>query len=124
MERIALVLAGGGARGPYEVGVLSAILPALPEGQLPNIIVGTSVGAINGAFLGAHLPDGVEVVLDLGRAIWESIRWGDVLATPSVRDLERLISGAINFTGLFRTHIPALLDASPLPATLESLIDF
>ena len=123
-QPIALVLAGGGARGPYEVGVLSAILPALPPDQLPNIVVGTSVGAINGAFLAARLADGVDVALELGREIWESIRWGDVLATPSVRDLERLVSGAINFTGLFRTHIPALLDASPLPATLERVIDF
>jgi NTE family protein len=124
MERIALVLAGGGARGPYEVGVLSAILPALPKDQLPNIVVGTSVGAINGAFLAANLNEGVEVALEMGREIWSSIRWGDVLATPSLRDLERLISGTINFTGLFRTHIPALLDASPLPATLERVIDF
>src|ERR1700753_4154058 len=105
MERIALVLAGGGARGPYEVGVLSAILPALPPEQLPNIIVGTSVGAINGAFLAANLGNGVEAALEVGRGVWESIHWGDVLATPSVRDLERLVSGAINFTGLLRTHI-------------------
>ena len=118
-EPIALVLAGGGARGAYEIGALSVILPALPEDERPNLILGTSVGALNGAYLAATLPDGVEAALEDGRAIWEGIRWGDVLATPSLRDFERLLRGAVNFTGLLSTHVPALLDATPLRATLE-----
>ena len=36
-ETVALVLAGGGARGAYEVGVLSVLLPALDaRGQRPS----------------------------------------------------------------------------------------
>jgi len=51
-ETIALVLAGGGARGAYEVGALSALAPALAaRGETLDIIVGTSIGALNGAFL-------------------------------------------------------------------------
>ena len=123
-EPIALVLAGGGARGAYEIGALSVILPALPEDERPNLILGTSVGALNGAYLAATLPDGVEAALEDGRAIWEGIRWGDVLATPSWRDFERLLRGAVNFTGLLSTHVPALLDATPLRATLERAIPF
>ena len=84
------MLAGGGARGAYEIGALSVILPALPAAERPNLILGTSVGALNGAYLAATLPDGVEAALEDGRAIWEGIRWSDVLATPSLRDLERL----------------------------------
>ena len=56
-EPIALVLAGGGARGAYEAGVLSVLLPALPPDQRPNIIVGASVGAVNGAYLAATHED-------------------------------------------------------------------
>ena len=123
-QPIALVLAGGGARGAYEIGALSVILPALPEDERPDLILGTSVGALNGAYLAATLPDGVEAALEDGRAIWEGIRWGDVLATPSLRDFERLLRGAVNFTGLLSTHVPALLDATPLRATLERLIPF
>src|ERR1700754_3977830 len=98
-QPIALVLAGGGARGAYEAGVLSVLLPALPENQRPNLIVGSSVGAVNGAYVAATLPDG-DTDLSTGREIWEQIRWGDVLASPSHRDLNRLLRGAANFTGL------------------------
>ena len=51
-ERIGLVLAGGGARGAYEAGALSVLAPALEErGERPTVFVGTSVGAINAAYL-------------------------------------------------------------------------
>ena len=44
------MLAGGGARGAYELGVLSVLLPLLEKrGERPDIVVGTSVGALNAA---------------------------------------------------------------------------
>ncbi len=46
----AFVLGGGGHLGAYEVGMLRALLEA---GITPDIVVGTSVGAINGAVLAA-----------------------------------------------------------------------
>ena len=49
--RVGLVLAGGGARCSYEIGALSVLLPALRGRERPQIIVGTSVGAINAAYL-------------------------------------------------------------------------
>jgi len=53
----ALVMAGGGARGAYEAGVLRFVLSKLPQrlGRPigPDIICGTSVGALNGAYIGA-----------------------------------------------------------------------
>ena len=52
---MALVLAGGGARGAYEIGALSVLLPALPAHERPRIVVGTSVGAINAAYLAAAI---------------------------------------------------------------------
>ena len=45
---VAVVLPGGGARGAYEVGALSVLLPALEaRGERVAIWCGTSVGAIN-----------------------------------------------------------------------------
>src|SRR5919201_5167213 len=44
---LAVVLGGGGTRGAYEVGVIDALASA---GIIPDMLVGTSVGAINAAF--------------------------------------------------------------------------
>ena len=120
---IGLVLAGGGARGAYEAGALSVLLPALPPEERPNLIVGSSVGAINGAYVAATLPDDIGAMA-AGAAIWERTRWGDVLATPSLLDLDRIVRGLITFTGLVSLPIPALLDATPLRRTLERVIPF
>ena len=46
------VLGGGGARGAAQVGVLQALFEAGVEG--PSGIVGTSVGALNGASIAAY----------------------------------------------------------------------
>jgi NTE family protein len=46
----AFVLGGGGVLGAHEVGMLQALAEA---GIRPDIVVGTSVGAINGAFVAA-----------------------------------------------------------------------
>jgi NTE family protein len=51
---IAYVLGGGGLLGAHEVGMLAALAEA---GVRPDIVVGTSIGAINGAFVAAD-PDG------------------------------------------------------------------
>jgi NTE family protein len=48
--RTAFVLGGGGVLGAGEVGMLRALLEA---GVTPDLVVGTSVGALNGAFLAA-----------------------------------------------------------------------
>jgi NTE family protein len=53
------VLAGGGARGAYEAGVLSILLPALERrGERPTVIVGTSAGAMNAVSLAADADGG------------------------------------------------------------------
>jgi hypothetical protein len=46
MTRDAFVLGGGGVRGAAEVGMARALLEA---GVRPDLVCGTSVGAINGA---------------------------------------------------------------------------
>ena len=60
-RKVAVILSGGGARGAYEVGVLSYVLDSFARirGAAPrfDILCGTSVGAINACFLAAHLSD-------------------------------------------------------------------
>src|ERR1700719_5409098 len=47
---VAFVLGGGGLLGAHEVGMLRALAEA---GVRPDLVVGTSIGAINGAFVAA-----------------------------------------------------------------------
>lgn len=73
-----LVLSGGGSLGAAQVGVLRSIYRA---GFRPAAIVGTSVGAINGAFLSLHTDPRFEILreawLSLGaREIFSAIRSG------------------------------------------------
>ena len=48
MTKLALVLSGGGAKGAYQIGVYRALRRL---GKNPEIVTGTSVGAINGLFI-------------------------------------------------------------------------
>ena len=52
-QEVAFVLGGGGVLGAHEVGMLQALAEA---GIRPDLIVGTSVGALNGVFVAAD-PD-------------------------------------------------------------------
>src|SRR3954469_6186922 len=80
-ETIGLVLAGGGARGAYEIGALSILLPWLERehGQRPEVVVGTSVGALNAAYIAATAARPVQGLVAAGREIWGEIAWSDVL---------------------------------------------
>ena len=84
--RTAFVLGGGGLLGAVEVGMLRALFEA---GVRPDLILGTSVGALNGALLAADPGDGV-----IGRLVglWESAAGGrDVYADGPVRQVRRAV---------------------------------
>jgi NTE family protein len=126
-ERIALVLAGGGARGAYEAGALNALAPALSEHeQAPDILVGTSIGALNGSFYAARAHQPFEAATEAALEMWRELSWGDALrplASPS--ELARVLGVAAMFARLPWAADPsALLDTSPLRGTLERLVSF
>lgn len=50
-RKLAFVLSGGGSRGALQVGALYALHEA---GLQPDLLVGTSIGAVNSAFLALH----------------------------------------------------------------------
>ncbi len=53
----ALVLSGGGGRGAYHIGVIEALIEQgwIEDGKGPDIIAGTSIGAINAAALASGM---------------------------------------------------------------------
>jgi NTE family protein len=125
-EAIGLILSGGGARGAYEIGVLSELLPWLEQqhGQRPNVIVGTSVGALNTAYLAAKAADDTQQLVADGGRLWGDIRYRDVLAPLlSFAELKELVRLAASFLSAGVAPY-ALLDPEPLTATLRRLITF
>ena len=116
---VALVLAGGGARGAYEIGALSVLLPVLEQrGERPEVIIGTSVGAINASFLAATAGDPVEESLEQARTLWEQLGWDDVLR-PLLSPAELARLGALVIPG---ARVWGLLDPAPLAKTLRERV--
>ena len=66
-----MVLSGGGARGAYEFGALEVLAPALDAS--PEIIVGTSAGALGAAYLAANVQAGLEQAAQGGAQAWSEV---------------------------------------------------
>ena len=104
----ALVLAGGGARGSYQVGVWRALMEL---DWHPQIITGTSVGGLNGAMF----------VLDLyetARDMWLTIRSRDVMELPE----ENADFSALH-QFLRRVVKEGGMDVTPLEEIVERVLD-
>lgn len=71
-QKIALVFAGGGSLGANQVGMLRALVE---YGITPDLLVGSSVGAVNAAYFAGH-PD-IEGVEELA-GIWRSLQRDEV----------------------------------------------
>ncbi|MEI6291181.1 MAG: patatin-like phospholipase family protein [Chloroflexota bacterium] len=50
-EKLIFVLSGGGSRGAMQVGALQALKD---RGYEPDLMIGTSIGAVNSAFIAIH----------------------------------------------------------------------
>ena len=73
MAPVAFVLSGGASLGAVQVGMLRALYE---RGVTPDLIVGTSAGAINGAFIAAR-PQTVATADELAR-VWRGVTRGQV----------------------------------------------
>lgn len=134
---IALVLSGGNALGAYHAGACEALDAA---GLLPDWVVGASVGAITGAILCGNPP---EQRLRRLRAFWGADAGAEVPSDWFGTDAGRRSAAALSTFGggrpglfaprhlfgpwwnPFLSDAPSsLYDATPLEATLETLVDF
>lgn len=122
----ALVLMGGGARTAYQVGVLQAIASMLrlqPQaGAFPfKVLVGTSAGALNVAYLASTAAQGLGA-FDALSSFWGRLRCADVydLQVPAWVRFSRLVT-AVRLWGRAR-RAGAILDTMPLVDTLHRAI--
>lgn len=91
---LAFVLGGGGVLGAHEVGMLRALAE---RGVRPDVVLGTSVGAINGAFFAADPTlAGVERLSEL----WRESSWSERSAGARLRRLTTLARSGTHLESL------------------------
>ena len=74
--QVVLVLQGGGALGAYQMGVFEALHEA---GIEPDWVIGTSIGAINGALIAGNAP---EQRIERLQAFWKHVEQQVMTAGP------------------------------------------
>ncbi|MFE1753740.1 patatin-like phospholipase family protein [Streptomyces anandii] len=112
----AFVLGGGGALGAHEVGMLKALLEAR---LCPDLVVGTSVGAINGVMVAADpTPAAIERLADL----WSGLGRAGVFSGSLLERLGTAVRSGTHLhtagplRALLETHVPAgRLEDLPVP---------
>jgi NTE family protein len=98
---VAFVLGGGGVLGAVEVGMLRALFRA---GIRPDLVVGTSIGAVNGVLVAA---EPVEEVTNRLARVWASVEAREVYGDSLARQVRRFVA---------RTHLHS---PGPLRRLLE-----
>jgi NTE family protein len=136
-DQVVLVLQGGGALGAYQAGVYQALM----EGGIePDWVIGTSIGAINGALIAGNVSDRR---IERLRAFWNGVArgtsldqlWPASIFGNSVANLSTLIAGipgffAPNPKAIWGPTQPLGIDHAawyttvPLRETLRRLVDF
>lgn len=136
-RQVVLVMQGGGALGAFQAGVYEAMHEA---GIEPDWIVGTSIGAINGAIIAGNSP---QDRLPRLRQLWEMVASGAASAPhwnafgmgKLLHQLSTVSHGipgffAPNPASWFGPHTPlgagaaAYYSTAPLRRTLAELVDF
>jgi predicted acylesterase/phospholipase RssA len=113
----AFVLSGGASLGAVQAGMLRALYE---RGIRPDVIVGTSAGALNGAFI-ASRPQTVATAEELGD-VWRGLRRGSVFPLDPFSGLLGFLGGrdhlvpARGLARLIRRHTDHdLIEQLPIP---------
>jgi NTE family protein len=123
MKRVALVLAGGAARGAYEVGVVDHVVhevaKSLKQDIRFDILCGTSVGALNACGLAAWAHEGRDAVKRM-RDVWHELDLASLVRT----DVRGVLSALRLRRGDFPAREGGILDPSGIEAVVKSSIPF
>ena len=103
--RTAFVLGGGGVLGTTQVGMLQALAEA---GIRPDLVLGTSIGALNGVFVAADPTlDGAQRLAE----VWEAVSTEGLFTANPVRQAARVAR--------YRTH---LISNAPLRQIIDRFL--
>ena len=136
-QQVVLVLQGGGALGAYQAGVYQALL----EGGIePDWVIGTSIGAINGAIIAGNEPKNRVARL---REFWDNVTNADPFGAMlpasifgnALTNLHTVMNGISGFFqanpyAIWASKFPVGIERAsyyttdPLKETLGRLVDF
>ncbi|HEY8374890.1 MAG TPA: patatin-like phospholipase family protein, partial [Nannocystis sp.] len=117
--KIGLVLSGGGARGAYEVGVLRYIRERIRGETRFDIITGSSIGAINGAYIAATA-DRPRAQGRLLARVWSELNLDEVcrFGWSQMRSLPQVLFGRTGDKAGHGQQIGGLID----PRAIQSFV--
>lgn len=114
--KLALVLSGGATRGAFQVGVIDVLNR---QGIQPDLLIGTSVGAINAAYWAFHPGEDLGVRL-LG--VWHEAAEGRILPDQALRIVGSVIASRLHernsLARILRRELPhpeASIEEATLP---------
>ncbi len=115
-RRVAFVLGGGGVHGAAEVGMLRALLE---HDIRPDVVLGTSIGAMNGALLAAGIDDAVERLCQL----WTNVEASNPFEASLLEQASTFARTRTNLHGNHRLR-RLLLTALPVRRFADLEVDF
>ncbi len=116
--QLGLVLTGGGAKGAYQVGALQYIAEL---GLEPQIIAGTSIGALNGAVLSAYRP--FPYAVQHLNQLWEQLSKTEILRTNTGAVLRTFSYATQGFTPTLRGWLLDFLITEGLMQNSSAIFD-
>ena len=130
--QVVLALQGGGALGAYQVGVYQAMHEA---GVEPDWVIGTSIGAINGAIIAGNEP---RYRMDRLRQFWQRMEQNALGLSAMPRALANAVTMGQGIPAFFEPNLSSwwnpdarvgvehasFYHTAPLRTTLDTLVDF
>lgn len=113
--RSALMLSGGGALGPFHIGVCKTLLD---EDLLPNVVSGASAGAFTAAIVGTHDRAELKTILDSGNM---SLEFAEFSSSNLNAWSGRPQIGVEELLHAIDTHIPDMTFAEAYRLTGQSI---
>lgn len=114
MTKKALVLGGGGAKGSYEMGAWKAFREL---GLSFDIIVGTSIGALNGALM-------TQDTYEAAEELWDGIEYKNIFGEEREKDI-RYINNTLDMVkfAVNDAIMKGSVDSKPLETLVKKSID-
>lgn len=122
---IGFVLSGGGSRAAYQAGALKALAPYIKKSGDPiSVIIGSSIGAINGLLLGACLKKGFEDAVDQIDLMWRERNFRNTFSgSPSSAFFRAIKMAFVQYLSPGpNPTTAAIFDPSPLMHRVDQVI--